>query len=127
MALGPSIDPLPTHTTRSIISINEELPAIPTKLLLKIWANEYIDFTDLPPAKSKQRSLPHYLEGQVLLVQMQELDHTKKTIPDFITWAQCFALYAAAILQRQPERATDLMAYFFITASNAKNIGGPPG
>ena len=88
----------PTHTVRVLISINEKLLAILLKLLHKTWANKYIDFAELPLAKSKPRSLPHYLEGQVLLVQMQELDHNKKTIPDFTIWAQCFVLYAAAIL-----------------------------
>ena len=115
----------PTHTVRVLISINEELLAISLKLLHKTWANKYIDFAELPLAKSKPRSLPHYLEGQVLLVQMQELDHNKKTIPDFTTWAQCFVLYAAAILQRQPGQATDLMIYFFILASNARRYRWP--
>lgn len=110
---------------RAVISINEGLPALPTKLLHRIWANEYIDFTELPPAKSKPRSLPHYLEGRVLLIQMQELDNNKKAIPDFTSWAQCFALYAAAILQKQPDRATDLMAYFFATANNARKYKWP--
>ena len=107
------------------MSINEGLPALPTKLLHKIWANEYVDFSELPPAKSKPRALPHYLEGRVLLVQMQELDNSRRAIPDFTTWAQCFALYAAAILQKQPERAADLMAYLFSTANNARKYKWP--
>ena len=106
-------------TGGALVSINAGLPALPTKLLNKIWANEYIDFAELPPARSKPRSLPHYLEGRVLLVQMHELDNSKKAIPDFTTWPQCFALYSAAILLKQPDRAADLMAYFFATADNA--------
>ena len=92
LALGSSSDQLPNQMG-SLSSINAGLPALPTKLLHRIWANEYIDFAELPPARNKQRALPHYLEGRVLLVQMHELDSSKKAIPDFTTWAQCFAVY----------------------------------
>ena len=50
---------------------------------------------------------------------MEELDCSKKALPDFATWGQCFALYAAVVLLKQPEQASDLMAYFYSTASNA--------
>lgn len=80
---------------------------------------------ELPPAKSKPRSLPPDLDGRVLLVQLHELDSSKKAILDFTTWAQCFALYSAAVLQRQPDRAGDLMAYFFFTAGNARKYRWP--
>ena len=109
----------------ALTSISAGLPALPTKLLHKVWANEYIDFSELPPAKSKQRSLPHYLEGRVLLAQMHKLDNSKKAIPDFTTWAQCSALYSAALLQKQPDRAADLMAYLFATANNARKHRWP--
>ena len=45
---------------------------------------------------------------------MQELDNNKKTILDFTTWT----LYVAAILQKLPGRATDLMAYIFTKQGN---------
>ena len=124
LALWSSTDSQ-TPQPGALTSISAGLPALPTKLLHKIWANEYIDFSELPPAKSKQRSLPHYLEGRVLLVQMHELDNAKKAIPNFTTWAQCFALYSAALLQKQPDRAADLMAYFFATANNARKYRWP--
>ena len=125
LALGTYPEP-PEPLQRAMTSINSALPALPTKLLHRIWAGEYIDFGDLPPARSKPRSLPHYLQGQVLVLQMQELEgNCKRAIPDFTTWAQCFALYTAAILMRQPERAPDLMAYLFMTTNNARRYRWP--
>ena len=62
LALGSSSEQLPNQMG-SLSSINTGLPALPTKLLHRIWANEYIDFAELPPARNKQRALPHYLEG----------------------------------------------------------------
>ena len=60
LALGTCSEP-PEPLQRTMTSINSALPALPTKLLHRIWAEEYIDFGDLPPARSKPRSLPHYL------------------------------------------------------------------
>ena len=38
-------------------SMGSGLAALPKKLVERIRANEYIDFTELPPAKGKARSL----------------------------------------------------------------------
>ena len=114
-----------SHIQNSMIPIGESLPALPRNLLQKIWANDYIDFTELPPAKGSPTSMPHFMEGRVLLVQWQELENHKKAIPDFATWAQCYAAYTAAILQHQPHRAADLMAYLVETANNAKRYRWP--
>ena len=124
---GSSPDlPAQSQSARALTSINPALPALSTKLLQRIWVGEYIDFAELPPAKSKPRSLPHYLQGQVIVVQMQELEsNSKKAITDFSTWAQCFALYSAAVLIKQPSRATDLMAYFYTMANNARKYKWP--
>ena len=80
---------------------------------------------ELPPAKSRPRPIPHHMEGRVLLVQLQELENHRRAIPDFTTWAQCFAIYAAAILSRQPHRMADLMAYMVETANNVKKYRWP--
>lgn len=65
-------------TQRTMTSIKLALCALYTKLLQRIWAGEYINFSELPPAKSNTRSLPHYLLGQFLLLQMQELESNSK-------------------------------------------------
>ena len=38
----------PTQTLNTTVVIGEGLPALPKRLLQKIWANEYIDLSDLP-------------------------------------------------------------------------------
>lgn len=107
------------------VSIGEGLPPLSKKLLQRIQTNDYIDFFELPPAKDKLRPMLHQMEGRVLLVQLQELESHCRPIPDFATWAQCFAIYAAAILHKQPHRAPDLMAYMVETANNAKKYSWP--
>ena len=114
-----------SHIQNSLIPIGEGLPAIPRNLLQKIRVNDYIDFTELPSAKGSPRSKPHLMEGRVLLVQWQELENHMKAISDFATWAQCYAVYTAVILQCQPHRAADLMAYLVKTANNSKRYCWP--
>ena len=126
LALGPSSQVPHLPEPRPVSSFSPELPALSLKMLQKIWADEYIDFAELPPAKAKPPNMPQYLEGRILLLQTQELEgNSRKAIPDFITWAQCFALYTAALVQKQPSQAADLMGYFFLMANNAKKFKWP--
>ena len=54
-----------SHIQNSPIPMGEGLSALPRNLLQKIWASDYIDFTELPPAKGSPRSMPHLMEGRV--------------------------------------------------------------
>ncbi len=87
------------------------LDPLPKRTLERMRAGEYIDFAELPPAKGKGRLVSNALEGQVIVVQAADLLQSRKIIPDFATWVQCFGLYATAIATHQPERLPDLMAY----------------
>lgn len=101
------------------------LPALPKKVIDRIHAGDYIDFSDLPPAKGKVRPLSQGLEGQVILVQAQDLLHSKKLIQDLPTWVQCFAVFVAVVAQKQPERVPDLMAYATGIAKASKKFKWP--
>ena len=92
-------------------SVGSGLPTIPRKTAEKIWAGEYIDFSDLPPARGKAKSLPSAMEGHIIVVQAADLALSRKLIPDMAMWIQCFALYAAMITVKEPGRAGDLFAY----------------
>ena len=81
-----------------------------------------MDFSDLPPAKGKARSLPPYWEGHILVVQLEDLEGSKRLIPDFQTWVQCFAIYATALVARHPDKFMPLMADM---AKNAKKYKWP--
>lgn len=72
-------------------------PALPKKLVDKIEAGEYIDFTELPPARGKSRSILPKVESQVQVVQAMDLLQSCWVIPDLATWLQWFAIYAAVI------------------------------
>ena len=85
--------------------------AEPLKLAERIWAGEFVDFCELPPAKGRARPVTGSMEGQLILVQAAYLYQTKKLIPDLATWSQCFALFTANIAVKQPKRIPDLPTY----------------
>ena len=56
---------------------------------------------------------------------MQQTDNPRRLIPDFPTWAQCFALFAAIKASAQPAIIADLMAYMTEIAKYAKRFQWP--
>ena len=110
-----------------LVLINKGLPALLKRLLDKIGVDEYINYTDLPPARGKLRSLPHYLDSQLLLVQLQDVEDSRCIISDFLTWVQCFTVYAAALCIQQSQRFAQLMTYQSKMATYAKSSGGQHG
>ena len=75
-----------------------------------VFAGGLPEATELP-ARGKSCPPSHSLEGQVLVVQAEDLLQARKLILDLATWLQCFALYAAVLAPTQPERVPELMAY----------------
>ena len=115
----------PAKASHQLIPTGPGLPALPKKVVERIHAGEYIDFSELPPAKGKVRPLHQGLDGQVILVQAQDLLQSKKLIQDLPTWVQCFAVYVAVVVQKQPERVADLMAYATSIAKASKKYRWP--
>ena len=116
--LGQTAQPPPSPP------LGKGLPALPKKLLERIWAEEYVDFSELPPARVTLKNWRHN-EGHTLLLQLQELKRPRSIIPDFTMWAQCFAVYMAALTMKHPQRLPNLMTYMMETAKNARKFKWP--
>ena len=101
------------------------LPALPSKLVMKILANDYVDFAELPPAKGRGRPVPQSLDGQIIVVQAADLLQTRKLIPDLATWVQCFSIYVATLATKFPGRIPELMAYQTIVAKASMKYRWP--
>ena len=87
------------------------LLALPKKLVERIVAGQYVDFTELPPAKGRTRALPSSEEGHIVVIRAEDLAGCRKLIPDLATWLQCFCIYAAVIAEHEPDRTKSLFAY----------------
>ena len=101
------------------------MPAVPLKLAERMWAGEFVDFCELPPAKGRARPVTGSMEGQLILVQAADLYQTKKLIPDLATWSQCFALFMATTAMKQPKRIPDLLAYMATIAKASQKYRWP--
>ena len=101
------------------------MPAVPLKLAERMWAEEFVDFCELPPAKGRARPVTGSMEGQLILVQAADLYKTKKLIPDLATWSQCFALFMATTAMKQPKRIPDLLAYMATIAKTCQKYRWP--
>ena len=104
----------------SVVPLGIGMPALPKKLVERIKACDYVDFTEMPPAKGKSRLLSLVLEGQVVLVQVSDLSLTRKVLPNLATWTQCFAMYISVISTHQPQRMPEIMAYMSMIIHKGK-------
>ena len=88
-----------------MIVTREGLPALPKKWVEKIQAGEFVDFTELPLANGKVRDTPRSVDGQIVhvVVQAADLVESRKLIPDFATWVQCFSIYVAVVFTKETE------------------------
>lgn len=132
LAAGNSIEPdppggkdQPATKPNPLVPSGQGLAALPKRTVEKIWAEEYIDFSKLPPAKGKMRALNQGMDGQFIIVQAEDLLQTKKLIPDLSTWLQCYALYVAVHAQKHPDKVVDKMAYLNLIAKASKKYKWP--
>ena len=101
------------------------LASLPKKLVERITSGQYVDFSELPPAKGRTRSLPNAEEGHIVIVRAEDLAGAKKMIPDLATWLQCFCIYAAVIIEHEPDRTKSLLAYATIIAKASLKYSWP--
>ena len=103
-----------TATPRAVktsVILGPCLAALPKKTVEKILADEYVYFSEFPPAKGKSRALPQLQDGQIVVVQLADLMQARNLIPDLATWTQCFSLFVAAMAPHKPRWVPELMAY----------------
>ncbi len=69
------------------------LPALKKPVVQNILEGQFIDFTELSPAKGRTKAVTVELEGQVLYIPLQASDliKAKHMTPDLGTWLQCYA------------------------------------
>ena len=115
----------PLKSMPKLIPTGAGLPALPKKLIERMVSGQYIDFSELPPAKGRTRSMPTSEEGHIVVVRAEDLTGARKLIPDLATWIQCFALYMAVITKKEPDRAKNLLAYMTTIAKASLKYSWP--
>ncbi len=60
-----------------------------------------------------------------MVANASELADSTRVVPDFNTWVQCFAIYAAVLIAKSPERAPFLLSYTSLLAQFSKRYRFP--
>ena len=123
----PSVLPSTSKASETVVAALG-LPALKPSLVDQILAEKYMDFGELPPAKSLGKASPAMsgdAEGQIVLIQAADYLQSRRQVKDFATWSQCFALYSAVMLSRHPSRAQSLFQYSAIVAKLSKKFRWP--
>ena len=81
-------------TSNKPVLVAPGLPSVP-QMIDKIKRGEYIYFNKLPLARGLSKFLLPHPEGQLVIVQADDLAASRKLIPNFEAWSQCFAIYTA--------------------------------
>jgi len=82
--------------TRAVVVV-PGMPAVLLKLAEKIWAGEFSDLGELPPAKGRAKPVTGSFKGQLILVHTADLYQTNKLLPNLASWSQCSALFMATV------------------------------
>ena len=81
----------------------------------------------LPGIPPLRRSVVETIQSGAFLPPAKGLSKPKpvsRLIPDFTTWVQCFAMYAAVLIAKAPERSPSLLSYMATMAQFSKRYTG---
>ena len=92
---------------------------VPGRLVKKILRGEFVDMTELLKdnieVERRRLSAGDHAQGQRL---------SRREMPDFESWLQCFSAYAAVICSKYPQKARELWAYQAMMISEHRKCGG---
>lgn len=98
--------------------LSEALPVVPAKLANRIRKGEYVEMAELlkDNVEAERRRLA-VGDGGVSRVSRRE-------VPDFESWLQCFSSYAAIVATQHPHKARELWAYQALMIAEHRKCGG---
>ena len=94
-----------TVTAQSkLVSVGTGLPSLPKTMVDRIISGQYVNLSELPPARGCARPLPNAEDSYIMVIRAEDLAGTRKLISDLATWLQCFAVYMAVVTEHDPGR-----------------------
>lgn len=99
--------------------VGEALPVVPGKLVKKILKGEFVDMaellTDNLEVERRRLATGDTTQGQ---------RPSRREVPDFESWLQCFSAYAAVVCNKYPHKGKELWAYQAMMISEHRKCGG---
>ena len=102
--------------------LNSVLPVVPARLVKRILKGDFVDMAELlrDNLEAERRRARSELETG----KSGAPASSRREVPDFTSWVQCFALYASVVQSRYPSKGRDLWAYLGVIASEFRRVGG---
>ena len=98
---------------------SQGFPPVPAKLVGKILRLEFVDMAELLrdniKAERRRGSQGESSSGS---------KHTRREIPDILSWLQCFGIYISVMASKFPERVPNMLAYQTTLVREARRCGG---
>ncbi len=92
---------------------------VPPKLAQKIWRGEFIEMAELLPDKLGMSDA-----ANVINAAREEKKTRSKRVSSILQWVECFHAYIGVVIQQQPDRAHDLLAYASTIVHAARKYKG---
>ena len=108
---------IPSLQTGHLLAIVPSGVGVPPKLAQRIWAGEFIEMYELLPEKL----------GQVNVAGPSREDGRRtrgKRVTNILQWVECFHSYMGIVVQAQPERTQDFLAYASLIVHAARKYKG---
>ncbi len=98
--------------------LSEALPVVPAKLAHRIRKGEYVEMAELlkDNVEAERRRLAAGESGTARV--------SRREVPDFESWLQCFSSYAAIVATQYPHKARELWAYQALMIAEHRKCGG---
>ncbi len=107
------------------VKLGAGLAAVPAAVAGRIRREEYVDFTELPPAQPDGSAVGSQSGEQLLIVQAADYRRTRRRIPDVATWSRCFILYVGTAVQKDSAKLMDLLGYMDAIVRAAQKFTWP--
>ena len=106
----------------SMVAVVEGIQPLPKKVVKKIDACEYVDFSDLLQDQflAEELNLPSSHSGVVLVQSLDSLKK-KKRVGDFQAWIEALLVYAAVKCRDALPELANIMAYGVIMGQTARD------
>ena len=104
----------------STLAIAPSGVAIPPKLAQKIWRGDFVEMTELLPDKLGQLDPPDTSGSK----DADKKRSKGKRVANILQWVECFHSYIGVMVQQQPTRTQDLLAYASLVVHAARKYKG---
>ena len=110
-------------SSKNAIVVSSSSPPIPLKIAEAIWQGEFIDLSQLLPAKLGAEE-PTVLD--LFDADKKKKEKEKFRIKTIEQWIRCFNAFIAITARKQPDRIADLLAYSSWIVKQSQDYEGTP-